>query len=105
MRARPPRARRVDGKLFLYQAKTGTPVYCPVPPVVVEALNDLNESNPNYFFWSGNGNPKSAVADAQRSFRKLFKLAGVEGHPHMFRDTFAVELFKQSVSLEPGRCR
>ena len=23
------RARMVDGKLFLYQAKTGTPVYCP----------------------------------------------------------------------------
>ena len=94
------RKRLVDGKLFLYQAKTGTPVYCPVPPVVVEALNDLNGSNPKYFFWSGNGNPKSAVADAQRSFRKLFKLADVEGHPHMFRDTFAVELFKRGVAIE-----
>ena len=86
--------------MLLYQAKTGTPVYCPLPSIVVDALNDLEGSNPKYFFWSGNGNPKSAVADAQRSFRKLFKLANVEGHPHMFRDTFAVELFKRGVAIE-----
>jgi integrase len=94
------RARLVDGKLFLYQAKTGTHVYCPLPPTVVEALQALKGVNEKYFFWTGNGNPKSAVADAQRSFRKLFKLADVTGHPHMFRDTFAVELLKRGVSLE-----
>ncbi|MEE8177497.1 MAG: phage integrase SAM-like domain-containing protein, partial [Acidobacteriota bacterium] len=27
-----------DGKLFLYTAKTGTPVYCPLPDFVVNAL-------------------------------------------------------------------
>lgn len=94
------RARMVDGKLFLYQAKTGTPVYCPLPPTVVEALQALKSVNEKYFFWTGNGHPKSAVADAQRSFRKLFKLAAVVGHPHMFRDTFAVELLRRGVSLE-----
>jgi integrase len=94
------RERLVGSKLFLYQAKTGTPVYCPLPPVVVDALNEIKGPNPKYFFWTGNGNPKTAVADAQRSFRTLFKLADVEGHPHMFRDTFAVELLKHGVSLE-----
>jgi integrase/recombinase XerD len=94
------RNRLVGSKLFLYQAKTGTPVYCPVPPVVVAALSDVAGPNPKYFFWTGNGKRKSAVADAQRSFRKLFELAGVKGHPHMFRDTFAVELLKRGVSLE-----
>jgi integrase/recombinase XerD len=94
------RDRLVGSRLFLYQAKTGTPVYCPVPPVVVTSLNELQGLNPKYFFWTGNGKRKSAVADAQRSFRKLFELAGVEGHPHMFRDTFAVELLKRGVSLE-----
>jgi integrase/recombinase XerD len=94
------RERVVRSKLFLYQAKTGTPVYCPLPPVVVDALNDVKGPNPKYFFWTGNGKAKSAVADAQRSFRKLFELAKVEGHPHMFRDTFAVELLKHGVSLE-----
>jgi integrase len=94
------RERLVGSKLFLYQAKTGTPVYCPLPPVVVDALKEVKGSNPTYFFWTGNGKPKSAVADAQRSFRSLFALADVNGHPHMFRDTFAVELLKRGVSLE-----
>jgi integrase len=74
-------------------------VYCPLPPVV-DALADVKGPNAKYFFWTGNGKTKSAVADAQRSFRKLFELAEVEGHPHMFRDTFAVELLKHGVSLE-----
>jgi integrase/recombinase XerD len=94
------RERLVGSKLFLYQAKTGTPVYCPLPPVVVRALRELQGPNAKYFFWTGNGKTKSAVADAQRSFRKLFELAEVKGHPHMFRDTFAVELLKHGVSLE-----
>jgi integrase len=94
------RDRLVGSKLFLYQAKTGTPVYCPLPPVVVDALKNVKGPNPKYFFWTGNGKAKSAVADAQRSFRKLFELAEVQGHPHMFRDTFAVELLKRGVSLE-----
>jgi len=43
---------------------------------------------------SGNGQPKSVVADWQRSYRRLFKLVNLtqaDGspkrcHPHMFRD-------------------
>jgi integrase/recombinase XerD len=100
------RERLVKSKLFLYQAKTGTPVYCPLPPVVIDALNLVEGPNPKYFFWTGNGKVKSAVADAQRSFRKLFELAQVEGHPHMFRDTFAVELATHTMTrLRPSRCR
>jgi len=94
------RDRLVGSKLFLYQAKTGTPVYCPLPPLVVDALKDVKSPNAKYFFWTGQGKPKSAVGDAQRSFRKLFELAEVTGHPHMFRDTFAVELLQHGVSLE-----
>jgi integrase/recombinase XerD len=95
------RDRLAGSKLFLYQAKTGTPVYiCPLPPIVTDALSAVEGRNPKYFFWTGNGKRKSAVADDQRSFRKLFELAEVVGHPHMFRDTFAVELLKNGVSLE-----
>jgi integrase len=94
------RERLVGSKLFLYQAKTGTPVYCPLPPVVVDALKAVDGPNPAYFFWTGHGKTKSAVGDAQRSFRKLFALAEVAGHPHMFRDTFAVELLKHGVPIE-----
>ncbi len=86
-------------KLFLYQAKTGIPVYVPLPQKAVEALEKI--TNGPRFFWSGNGLPKTAVADWQRSLRKLFKLAKVEkGHAHRFRDTFAVELLLAGVPID-----
>lgn len=90
--------------MIVYQKKTGDPVYCPVPPHVAAMLPILPASqkgntNERYFFWTGNGTPKTVVANWQRSYRKLFKLAGIKEadgtlkrcHPHMLRDTFAVE--------------
>ena len=65
------RSRLVGDSILLYQAKTRTPVYVPLPPDVAEILRTVPpglRSNPRYFFWSGNGHPKSAVADWQRSF-------------------------------------
>ncbi len=88
----------VDGKLFLYTAKTGTPVYCPLPHAVVNALDALPGDR---FFWTGESKPKSAVGDYQRSLQRLFKLAGLkDAHAHRFRDTFAVELLLAGVPLE-----
>lgn len=87
-------------RIFLYTQKTGTPVYAPVPPEVIKALEDCPIVHPEYIFWSGNGLPKSAVADAQRSFRRLLKLAGVEGHFHMLMDTLAVSVLEKGVAIE-----
>jgi integrase len=89
-----------DNQIFLYRAKTGVPVYVVIPPDVADLLRSVPNSNPLYFFWSGNGDPRSARKAFQRSFWKLFKLANIRRedgsrkrcHPHMFRDTFAVEL-------------
>ena len=91
---------RLSGsKLFLYQAKTGTPVNIPLPPRVVKALKEIGRGP--YFFWTGNGLPKSVVADWQRALRKLFILADVKnGHAHRFRDTFAVELLLSGVPID-----
>ncbi len=105
------RTRLVGDNLLLYQAKTGTPVYVPLPPQVAQALRDVpagNKPNQRYFFWSGNGLPKTAVADWQRSFRRLFTLAGLEKpdgsakrcFPHMLRDTFAVEMLLAGVPID-----
>ena len=99
------------GELFLYRAKTGNPVYVPLPPDVADALRNIPSGpspNPRYFFWSGNGSPKSVVGNWQRSFRRLFKIANLlsdDGspkrcHPHMFRDTFAVEMLLAGIPLE-----
>jgi len=90
------------GKLFLYTAKTGTAVWCPLPQAVTDALNTIPlASGAQYFFWTGESEPKSCVGDWQRSLRRLFKLAGVpDAHPHRFRDTFAVELLLAGVPLE-----
>jgi integrase/recombinase XerD len=97
--------------LLLYQAKTGTPVYVPLPSFLVESLRALPpgpKPNRRYFFWSGNGLAKSAVANWQRSFRRLFTLADIRRpdgspkrcHPHMFRDTFAVEMLLAGVPID-----
>jgi integrase/recombinase XerD len=94
------RSRIDDGKLFLYTQKTGTPVWVPLPPAVVEALAEVESVNPQYFFWSGNGDPKSTVADWQRSFRRLLVHAKVTGHFHMLRDTAAVGWLTKGIPLE-----
>jgi hypothetical protein len=73
------RERFVESKLFLYQAKTSTPVYCPIPPIVVDAPNEMRGPNPK--FWPGNGNPKTAVpmlSARSEGFSKWRKLRGTQ---------------------------
>jgi integrase/recombinase XerD len=90
-----------EGKLFLYTQKTGVPVWLPLPAEVHSLLWEGWKGKGDYLFWSGNGNPKGAVADWQRSFKKLCKLAGVQhGHFHRYRDYFAVKLLEKGVPLE-----
>jgi integrase/recombinase XerD len=55
------RARLVDDKLFLYQQKTGTPVYCPLPPLVVERLAAVPNANAQFFFYDGKSQRQSMV--------------------------------------------
>jgi len=95
------RDRIADGKLFLYTAKTGTPVYCPLPDFVLTALEAAPRTSGKFFFWTGGSKLKSAVGDWQRSLGKLFELAQVpDGHAHRFRHTFAVELLLAGVPME-----
>jgi integrase/recombinase XerD len=93
------RDRIVDGKLFLYTQKTGTPVYVPLPKKVTEAL--AGTGGEKYFFWSGNGKLKSATEDWRRSLLALAELANVEEPSfHRLRDTFAVELLLAGVPID-----
>ena len=94
------RQRVVSGKVFLYTAKTGTPVYLPLPPAALEALNALPRTGKRYFS-SDEGRAETATRNWQNSLRNLFSVAGVpDGHAHRFRDTFAVELLLTGVPIE-----
>lgn len=88
-----------DGRLFLYTSKTGTPVWCPLPPETVEALDTM--PGDRYFFWSGSGRIKSALEDWRRRFVSLAELARVrDAHFHRFRHTFSVNLLQRGVPIE-----
>ncbi|MCU1297384.1 MAG: integrase family protein [Acidobacteriaceae bacterium] len=97
-----------DGRLFLYRAKTGVPVYVPLPPDVVNLLRSLPSANPRYFFWSGACAREDAKKPWDKSLRRLFKtvkLCEPDGTPkrctaHMCRDTFAVELLLAGVPMD-----
>jgi integrase/recombinase XerD len=89
-----------DGKLMLYTSKTGTPVWMPLPKQVLQKLEKIDGGD-RYYFWTGNGSPKSGVSIWQRSLAKVFKTAGIRnGHAHRFRDTFSVNLLQAGVPLE-----
>jgi integrase len=98
-----------DDRMILRRAKTGVPVMLPLQTNVATFLrNAVKNDNPRYFFWSGNGDPDSAVDTWQRSFRRLFEMADLKypdgtkkrSHTHQFRHTFSVEMLLAGVPIE-----
>ncbi|HKF48343.1 MAG TPA: tyrosine-type recombinase/integrase [Terracidiphilus sp.] len=91
------RAAVADGMITLRTHKNGKPVQLPVHAEMKSTLEKMKAGE--YFFWSGEGNPKSCVGDWQRTFRRLSTLAGVHIHAHRWRHTFAVELLSKGVPV------
>jgi len=88
-----------EGKLFLRTTKTGTDVFCPLPREVLEALKAIQHGE--YFFWTGESKPKSAVGDYQRALREVFKNAKVPpAFPHLFRHTCLTNMLAAGVPVE-----
>jgi site-specific recombinase XerD len=98
-------------RLILQRTKTSEPVFVELPYDVAEELRNVPNGlkpNPRYFFWSGSGLPKTAVADWQRALRRLFELADIKHpdntkkrcHSHMFRHTFSIHLLDAGVPIE-----
>jgi integrase/recombinase XerD len=88
-------------KLFLRTLKTGTDVYCPLPPFVVTALDAALDPGQRFYFWTGNGKVQTITGDWQAKLKDLFERAKVKkGHAHRFRDTFAVELLQAGVPMD-----
>ena len=99
--ARLARDRIADGKLFLYTAKTGTPVWVPLPPGVLDALGKFHPANDQYFFWSGGSSSDTVAKLWMRKLQWLFEGTKIpNAHSHRFRDTFAVEMLLSGVPIE-----
>jgi len=93
---------RINGnKLLLYTQKTGTPVFCILPDIVLRELEAAPRSSENHFFWTGKSKLHSAIGKRQRRLQTLFALAGIKGgHAHRLRHTFSIELLLAGVPLE-----
>jgi len=76
--------------------KTGTPVSCPLQPALVKSIMALDSENP---FWSDKSDLEDATKNWRKIFTKIFENAGIEGHPHQFRHTFAKRLLVAGVPI------
>jgi site-specific recombinase XerD len=93
------RAQVSNGRVLLHTQKTGAPIYLPLPKVLLDALKAI-QTDSAYYFWTGTGG-KGSLNTWDRGFRKVLKLAGVEGgHAHMFRHTLAIELLEKGITVE-----
>ena len=95
-----PVERLSGNRMFLYTQKTKVPVFIPLPAFVVDALRACPRKSDQYWFWTGVGSKDTLSGNWRRAFRRLCEIAGVrDGHPHRFRDTFAVELLLKGVPM------
>jgi len=92
---------------MLYRQKNGNPVYVAIPAYVAEAVLAVPAMSENYFFWSGNGKPDSAVRAWRRSLQHVYQAAQLQrhgkqlrAHTHMLRHMFAIEKLNGGASLE-----
>jgi integrase/recombinase XerD len=93
------RDRIKDGKLFLYTHKTRVPVWVPLPPETLTALEECGDGE--FYFSTGRGTVKTWTTEWEERLKKVFVLAALpEGHSHQLRDTFSVRLLLKGVPME-----
>jgi integrase len=80
----------------LRRAKTGTAVSCPIPNDLAQALQTLDGETP---FWSGKSDLDDLTKNWRKIYTRIFKAAGIEGHPHQFRHTAAKRLLLRGLSV------
>jgi site-specific recombinase XerD len=87
-------------RIITKRAKTSTPINNVIPKWAGDELLKVPNENKRYVFWTGNGQPKSAVTYWHKLFKHLFDATGIpDAIPHRFRDTFAVTMLERGVPL------
>jgi integrase/recombinase XerD len=88
--------------LYLYTQKSGTHVYLPLPPPVMNLVRAIKPRHGEYLFTGPESLRMETASDLwRRKLAVVFTASKVQGgHPHRFRHTFAVELLKKGVPME-----
>ena len=75
------------------------PKFASLSSDAMEALNRITKTN-LYYFWSGESKHRTVVNIWEDSFKAMFRRAGIAGHSHQLRHTFAVGLLQRGTSLK-----
>jgi integrase len=87
-------------KLLLHMAKTDEPVFVPLPQELVSLLRET-PTRDGYYFVAGSKRMETVTNNWRKRLATLWKRVGIHGgHPHRFRDTFAVELLLGGVDIK-----
>jgi integrase len=91
-------------RIVTSRTKTGTDVSVVLPPEIATELLDIPNDNDKYFFWSGQGEPKSICGNwGKRFIVPAFTAAKIESDgymkAHRLRDTFACHLLSNGVPM------
>jgi integrase len=79
----------------LRRAKTGTAVSCPIADSLAKSVLGLDSDTP---FWTGKSDLEDLTKNWRKIYTKIFKTAGIKGHPHQFRHTCAKRLLVKGVA-------
>ncbi len=98
---------KLGDNVQLDTAKTGQPVFVPIPPYVAAMLREqaMLNSNPDYF-WTGVSTVKCATVLWQRTINTLFGKAGIKqpatgrNGAHRVRDTAAVRWLESGMPIK-----
>ena len=94
------RASIVETELTLRRVKGGELVTVELPLAVVTAIRAIRGANPDYFWWTGRGQPITCERYWRSRLRAIARRAGVEGfRPPRLRDTFAVAMLAEGVPM------